>query len=145
MQTHIHTKKIITNKCILLDGISLSQSAEMCEHNRLIAEKYSSSDTVQCWKLAHLIATSISTATDSLDDEIFLQQIPFPKILLESLQVLKIRLFLDYQIVSISIIFHISGLTILPKKNAIFKLRQCFYVPLADTVLQIPKYHAALA
>lgn len=58
---------------------------EMCQHNRLVAEKYGNSDIVQCWKLAQLIATSISTTTDSLDDEIFLQQIPFPKILLESL------------------------------------------------------------
>lgn len=57
----------------------------MCQHNRLVAEKHGNSDTVQCWKLAHLIASSISTATDSLDDEMFLQQIPFPKILLESL------------------------------------------------------------
>lgn len=57
----------------------------MCEHNRTVAETYGNSDIVQCWKLAHLIATSISTATDSLDDEIFSQQIPFPKILLESL------------------------------------------------------------
>lgn len=57
----------------------------MCHHNKLVAEKYGNSDTVQCWKLAHLIATSIATASDSLDDEIFMQQIPFPKILLESL------------------------------------------------------------
>lgn len=55
----------------------------MCEQNRAIAEKHGNSDTVQCWKLAHLIATS--TGNDSLDDEIFSQQIPFPKILLESL------------------------------------------------------------
>lgn len=57
----------------------------MCEQNRTVAEKYGNLDTVQCWKLAHLIATSITTANDSLDDEIFSQQIPFPKILLESL------------------------------------------------------------
>ena len=65
--------------------------AEMCEHNRTVAEKHGNADTVQCWKLAHLIATSIAAAAaansnDSLmDDEIFAQQIPFPKILLESL------------------------------------------------------------
>lgn len=59
--------------------------SDMCEHNRLMAEKYGNADTVQCWKLAQLVATSIATATDSLDDEIFSQQIPFPKILLESL------------------------------------------------------------
>lgn len=57
----------------------------MCEHNKSVAEKHGNSDTVQCWKLAQLIATSISATTDSLDDEIFSQQIPFPKILLESL------------------------------------------------------------
>lgn len=60
---------------------------DMCEHNRAVAEKHGNSDAVQCWKLAHLIATSISGSNggDSLDDEIFSQQIPFPKILLESL------------------------------------------------------------
>lgn len=58
---------------------------EMCEHNRAMAEKYGNSDAVQCWKLASLIATSSGASTDSLDDEIFSQQIPFPKILLESL------------------------------------------------------------
>lgn len=57
----------------------------MCEHNKLMAEKYGNADTVQCWKLALLIATSISTTSDSLDDDIFFQQIPFPKILLESI------------------------------------------------------------
>lgn len=57
----------------------------MCEHNRAMAEKYGNSDAVQCWKLASLIATSSGASTDSLDDEIFSQQIPFPKILLESL------------------------------------------------------------
>lgn len=57
----------------------------MCEYNKSVAEKHGNSDTVQCWKLAKLIATSLTAATDSLDDEIFSQQIPFPKILLESL------------------------------------------------------------
>lgn len=66
-------------------------SAEMCEHNRTVAEKHGNADTVQCWKLAHLIATSIAAAASAnsndllMDDEIFAQQIPFPKILLESL------------------------------------------------------------
>lgn len=59
----------------------------MCEYNKSVAEKHGNSDTVQCWKLAKLIATSLTAATDSLDDEIFSQQIPFPKILLESLWV----------------------------------------------------------
>lgn len=57
----------------------------MCKHNKNVAKKYGSSDTVQCWTLAHLIATSIEQSSDSFDDEILLQQIPFPKILLESL------------------------------------------------------------
>lgn len=57
----------------------------MCEHNKFIAEKYGNPDIVQCWKLALLIAKSIASTSDTLDDDIFLQQIPFPKILLESL------------------------------------------------------------
>lgn len=58
---------------------------EMCDHNRAVAEKYGNPDIVQCWKLANLIASSINNTTDTLEDDLFLQQIPFPKILLESL------------------------------------------------------------
>lgn len=57
----------------------------MCETNKLMAEKYGNADTVQCWKLALLIASSATASSDSIDDDIFFQQIPFPKILLESL------------------------------------------------------------
>lgn len=57
----------------------------MCEHNKGVAEKYGNPDIVQCWKLAHLIATSSTNPSDSLEEDMFMQQIPFPKILLESL------------------------------------------------------------
>lgn len=58
----------------------------MCLHNKNVAKKYGNPDTVQCWTLAHLIASSITNNNgDSIDDETIFQQIPFPKILLESL------------------------------------------------------------
>ena len=56
---------------------------EMCKHNKNVAQQYGSPELVQCWSLAEMIATS-STDMES-DEDIFFNQIPFPKNILESL------------------------------------------------------------
>lgn len=55
----------------------------MCKHNKMVAQQFGYPDIVQCWSLAELIASS-SNDLES-DEDIFFNQIPFPKNILESL------------------------------------------------------------
>lgn len=57
--------------------IDTNNVAEMCRHNRLVAEEVGRSDLIQCWSLAEMIAT-LPLNMDS-------DQNPFGKNLLESL------------------------------------------------------------
>ncbi|XP_058820049.1 GATOR complex protein Wdr59 isoform X1 [Topomyia yanbarensis] len=57
--------------------------AEMCHHNKQVAEKYGRPDLVQCWSLAEMIAQP-NTDFDT-DDDMLCSQNPFAKSLLESL------------------------------------------------------------
>lgn len=57
----------------------------MCKHNKHVAQEYGTSEIVQCWTLAHMIALSIAGNSEGQDEDLVFQQIPFPKILLESL------------------------------------------------------------
>lgn len=68
---------------IFCSFVSTHLFVEMCEYNKNVAKKYGNADIVQCWALAHLVATSIAN-NDFLDDDLACQQIPFPKILLEA-------------------------------------------------------------
>lgn len=58
---------------------------EMCKHNKFVAQQFGFLDIAQCWSLAELIASS-SNDIES-DDDMFFNQIPFPKNILESLYV----------------------------------------------------------
>lgn len=57
----------------------------MCRHNRKVAEEFRRQDLIQCWTLAEMIASPISTEFESSDDEMMSSQNPFAKSLLESL------------------------------------------------------------
>lgn len=69
----------------LFSRFAIGNSIDMCEHNRIVAEKYGNPDIVQCWKVAHLVAKSMENTPDTIEDELFFQQIPLQKIFLESL------------------------------------------------------------
>lgn len=56
----------------------------MCKHNKFVAQQFGFPDIAQCWSLAELIATTNDTETD---DDMFFNQIPFPKNILESVYV----------------------------------------------------------
>lgn len=55
----------------------------MCKHNKNVAQQFGYPELVQCWSLAEMIANS-SNDLES-DEDIFFNQIPFPKNVLESL------------------------------------------------------------
>lgn len=57
----------------------------MCRHNRKVAEEFRRQDLIQCWTLAEMIASPISTEFENSDDEMMSSQNPFAKSLLESL------------------------------------------------------------
>lgn len=57
--------------------------AEMCRHNRQVALQFGFADIAQCWSLAELVATSAQEL--ETDEDMFFNQIPFPKNILESM------------------------------------------------------------
>lgn len=65
--------------------INTNNVAEMCRHNRKVAEDFRRQDLIQCWSLAEMIASPISTEFENSDDEMMSSQNPFAKSLLESL------------------------------------------------------------
>lgn len=102
----------------------------MCKHNKFVAQQFGFLDIAQCWSLAELIASS-SNDIES-DDDMFFNQIPFPKNILESLYV---------YIQKLSICFHqnkrkrshfpLGYCTF--HRITIFRRRQCCAVPLDVT------------
>lgn len=63
--------------------IDSKNAPEMCRHNRRVAEQFGNAHVAQCWSLAELIATSASEL--EADDDVFFNQIPFPKNCLEKM------------------------------------------------------------
>lgn len=55
----------------------------MCKHNKLVAQQLGFADIAQTWSLAELLASSSSDLES--DEDMFFNQIPFPKNTLESL------------------------------------------------------------
>ncbi|XP_021701961.1 GATOR complex protein WDR59 isoform X1 [Aedes aegypti] len=63
--------------------VNTTNVAEMCRHNKEVAEKYGRPDLVQCWSLAEMIAQPNNDF--DADDDMLCSQNPFAKSLLESL------------------------------------------------------------
>lgn len=63
--------------------IDTKNAAEMCRHNRLVAERFGYAHVAKSWSLAELIATSATEL--EADDDVFFNQIPFPKNCLEKM------------------------------------------------------------
>lgn len=81
------SKILFVNKDLAKNYIIDSKNvAEMCRHNKGVAQQFGFVDLVQCWSLAEMIA--ISAMELESDDELLIHQIPFPKNILESLYIL---------------------------------------------------------
>lgn len=63
--------------------IDSKNAPAMCRHNAAVADRFGFGHVAQCWRLAELMA--VSTGELETDDDMFFNQIPFPKNCLEKM------------------------------------------------------------
>lgn len=84
VQVYDATKLLFINRDLAENYVIDSKHVpEMCRHNRQVAQQFGFTDIAQCWSLAELVATAAHELES--DEDMFFNQIPFPKNILESM------------------------------------------------------------